>query len=476
MKDDGTEDWFLVVSFKTELLSEYACEKGLRHIPQILGRRFAFKKRKIVDNDIYGSAAEYESFKRIVSEHYKKSFPLIFGRIENANNRLISFAERLPRKERLNSISNAELNKIFSEYYDLYERCAGLIGIPAALEMALNDILKEKLKTELRYDDHITRFLSAVSVSEKPSSVYEEKKDLLMLAIKIKKSKKAQYCLDSRIKRHEQEYAWFGQTLFLGEPYDHDKIACSLKEALAGDPNAELRELRDHMMAERTACRNAQKKTSEELKKDVRLLQGLIHLRNHRLEQMNKGCYLGREIIKEIAKRINLSYDEIIYLMPEEINDALLCDAKISKAGLKSRINRYALITEDGDTKLYLGDEIDSLKEPDENASKTEIRGFSASKGKAIGPARIILDRSELHKVVKGDVLVTRLTTPDFVKAMELSAAIVTDIGGLTSHAAIVARELRKSCITGTKNATKILKTGNIVEVDADNGIVRKLR
>jgi pyruvate,water dikinase len=80
-----------------------------------------------------------------------------------------------------------------------------------------------------------------------------------------------------------------------------------------------------------------------------------------------------------------------------------------------------------------------------------------------------------MNKVQKGDILVTSMTTPDYVPAMERAAAFITDEGGLSCHAAIVAREMKKPCIIGTKIATKVLKDGDIVEVDANQGIVKKL-
>lgn len=67
------------------------------------------------------------------------------------------------------------------------------------------------------------------------------------------------------------------------------------------------------------------------------------------------------------------------------------------------------------------------------------------------------------------------MTTPDFVPAMQRAAAIVTDEGGILCHAAIIAREMRKPCVIGTKIATRVFKDGDLIEVDADKGIVRKL-
>ena len=90
----------------------------------------------------------------------------------------------------------------------------------------------------------------------------------------------------------------------------------------------------------------------------------------------------------------------------------------------------------------------------------------------ATGPSETCNDSRALEDVKKGDVLVTRMTTPDFVPAMMKTAAIVTDEGGMTSHAAIVSRELGVPCVVGTVHATKILKEGAMVTVDGSNGLV----
>ena len=76
----------------------------------------------------------------------------------------------------------------------------------------------------------------------------------------------------------------------------------------------------------------------------------------------------------------------------------------------------------------------------------------------------------------KGDILVAPTTGPEMMTAIQKASAIVTDEGGLMSHAAIVSRELKIPCIVGTKYATKILKDGDIIEVDANNGVVRKIK
>lgn len=83
---------------------------------------------------------------------------------------------------------------------------------------------------------------------------------------------------------------------------------------------------------------------------------------------------------------------------------------------------------------------------------------------------------ADFSKIKVGDVLVTSMTTPNMVPIMQKAAAFVTDEGGITCHAAIVAREMKKPCVIGTKIATKIFKDGDVVEVDATAGIVKKIQ
>jgi len=104
--------------------------------------------------------------------------------------------------------------------------------------------------------------------------------------------------------------------------------------------------------------------------------------------------------------------------------------------------------------------------------AKTILRGLPASPGFSTNKVRVLLDLDDLSKMQSGEILVTVMTTPDFVPAMRRASAIITDAGGLTSHAAIVSRELGVPAVIGTGDATRKLHDGMIVTVDATKGIV----
>jgi len=106
----------------------------------------------------------------------------------------------------------------------------------------------------------------------------------------------------------------------------------------------------------------------------------------------------------------------------------------------------------------------------------TLIKGQPAHKGIVKGKVRVVKNQFQMEQVEEGDIMVAPMTTPDFLPAMKKAAAFVTDEGGITCHAAIVAREMKKPCVIGTKIATKILKNGDTVEVDAEKGIITILK
>jgi phosphohistidine swiveling domain-containing protein len=178
---------------------------------------------------------------------------------------------------------------------------------------------------------------------------------------------------------------------------------------------------------------------------------------------------------KSIARIGNISEELAGVVLPEEM---LTIPAE---SVLEQRMKSYLLIDGKGD---FVGSLDDFSKENPQYVFPHEeitddihtIVGKTAYKGFLRGYARIVRKQSDMPKVLRGDILVAPMTTPDFLPAMDRAAAFVTDEGGITCHAAIVARELKKPCVIGTRIATQVLHDGDLVEVDADNGVVRILK
>lgn len=131
---------------------------------------------------------------------------------------------------------------------------------------------------------------------------------------------------------------------------------------------------------------------------------------------------------------------------------------------------------EDGEVFIVQSRPVTTMKEDTEVEPEIKapvlLAGVAASPGLASGPVKILKNASEIDRVRQGDILVTEMTTPDFVPAMKRAVAIVTDRGGRTAHAAIVSRELGIPCVVGTENATKKLKHKQVVTIDGGHGNV----
>ena len=112
------------------------------------------------------------------------------------------------------------------------------------------------------------------------------------------------------------------------------------------------------------------------------------------------------------------------------------------------------------------------LGEPEQQRGAVLVRGLGAAPGIADGSVRVIGELAGGGELLDGEVLVTHMTAPDWVPLMRKAAAIVTDSGGMTCHAAIVSRELGIPCVVGTAEATKVLRDGELVTVDAGEGVV----
>lgn len=169
-------------------------------------------------------------------------------------------------------------------------------------------------------------------------------------------------------------------------------------------------------------------------------------------------------------------------VLKDKTNAQVLSDYEIvALAAYCKKIEQYYNFPEDIEWatergKIYIiqARAVTTLEEKKTEAVKGTpiLEGYGASPGVASGTVKIIKDLSEIGKVQKGDILVTRMTSPDYVPAMEKSAAIVTDEGGITCHAAIVSRELGVPCIIATKTATQVLKDNMKITVDASHGKV----
>ncbi|MFH0857097.1 MAG: PEP-utilizing enzyme, partial [bacterium] len=204
-------------------------------------------------------------------------------------------------------------------------------------------------------------------------------------------------------------------------------------------------------------------------------------LKGLRKEAMFFGCYARDYLLNNVAEKLNIPLYLLRYAYHQEMEDVIL-NNEISEELLKERFKNHIYYYEEGSGKKILtGDDaqnfIKSLTWRKFKIDKKipEIKGMCASPGKAKGKVSVINVPSDMAKMQRGNILVSDATNPNLMPAIRKAAAIVTNVGGITCHAAIVSRELKIPCLIGAKFATKILHDGDMIEVDASNGIVIKL-
>lgn len=166
------------------------------------------------------------------------------------------------------------------------------------------------------------------------------------------------------------------------------------------------------------------------------------------------------------------------FIFPEEV-----WSDEISKSSIKQKIDERQTSFVMYHGKFHSGIDIDNFLDEqgivlsDQLVDKSikEIRGQIVQKGKVRGRVKIVSLLADVGKVKKGDILVATMTMPSYIVAMKKATAFVTDEGGTTCHAAIIAREMGKPCVIGTKIATQILSDGDEIEVDANKGTIKKI-
>ncbi len=190
-----------------------------------------------------------------------------------------------------------------------------------------------------------------------------------------------------------------------------------------------------------------------------------------------KAALFMKRFARQLSRQAKLPPYLLLSMTREELGRYLKNKIIPSEKELRSRYANSVLIFHKGKRFLLSGEEaikVESLITKPKLKIKL-IKGVSACRGVVRGRVRVIFDPLKVKDYQEGSILVTGMTRPEYLHLIKKSAAIITDAGGMLSHAAITARELKIPTIVGTEIATKVLKNGDMVEVDADKGIVKIL-
>lgn len=476
-----------------------------------IGLKNKFKELMVTyENNICGLFCMKDEFDAISKETVKKitenpSWGQIYidKLIEKAAG-LVDITEEL-REKNLKKLSNKELYKIYDDYYSYYEELHHFHWIQTVLDFGdslfskfLMNYLEERIKESKNKKYPLGEVFSTMTTPLRESKIGKEYKDLIEIFKYIHNNPKINKYfketetriivndlvgldkkLDKMIADHAYKYGWIGYVVTgpcWGKDYFIDLLASFSRQG--NDSDKLLKDLEEGQ-------KNTEKKQKEfekifnidEKHKDVfKVARGIVFTKGERKDSMFFSYSVIENLFKEIGRRYYLSVRQVRYMYPNEFKKLLL-ENKVSAEELNERFkfSVYCSVGDYDDDKILTGDMakkfLDTLSIIKEDITDVKIlNGDCASPGRAKSEVTIVNVSADIENMKEGNILVSVATNPDLVPAIKKASAIVTDAGGITCHAAIISRELNIPCVVGTKIATKVLKNGYVIDVDATHG------
>lgn len=416
---------------------------------------------------------------------------------------LVSLMEEIS-KSNLAEKSNNELADYFEEFRKRYMDMYLWGWVPNAAEGLRNvfsKYLEERLRSYTKDDSKFSEYLSILTLSTKPMLREDEQIGLLNLVkfIKsdlrlneifssndsssiIKELKQNNIFLFDKIERHRKEFAWI-LFKYEGPEWDLRYLIDLIKEELGSnyDVDEKIRQIIENKkdISRKQTQYAKDLGLSDEDNRLFRIARELMALKEDQKDNLFKVYFFLDKLVKESSTRLFLSDKQFRHMIHQEIVSSLKGQRDVDSNLLNSRIKHCLMTLREGEPiMLYVGNEADTLSKIEfpKLPEVDQFKGQCACPGIARGKAIIVQETKDMYKMESGAILVTTRTNPNLLPAMRKAAAIAADIGGVGSHAAIVSRELNIPCVVGLENASMILKDGDLVEVDANTGIVRKIK
>lgn len=391
--------------------------------------------------------------------------------------KLVKQTSRL-QKLNLRQLDDSGVEHLLQNFYKHYLNLMPFIVVPHSIER----YFENQIKSSVSNPKDLEILLSPVSQE------LDELEGVMAIVSHYKNhGGDDKYC--RLLQEHADNYCWLNMWDIGEVPLGVDYFDKSIKETAETikEPLKELERLKKAELNQRISLETTLKKlkATRTLRDHVYLLQKYIYLRTYRKNAISRSHYNIKPLLEEIAFRLEIDTNLLLRLTYKEVLQVLKdkSDRDYYLNIAKKRESGWAVLMLEGKTEVISGmrDVVEAIERysiiPAPLVNQQDIiTGRTAQQGFVTGTAKIIQNIGELSKIEIGDILVTKMTTPDFVVAMRKCSGIVTDEGGVTCHAAIVSRELGVPCIVGTKTATTRIQDGYILELNATRGFVRVIR
>ncbi len=359
-------------------------------------------------------------------------------------------------------ISDKELGLLWKNFYDLYIKFWVSGSIPELANYGSIGYLTKQLKSYITNEQELHDALEVLTAPTRLSFYQEEEIDL---------------AISDNFEKHQAQYFWLKNSYAGTQVLPIEFFAERKKEI-----NPEIAKLVEQKISQTIIRKQELQKQynfSEEVMGVAKAISDGIGWQDERKKHIFIVLHFIDILIDEVAERFGYDKNELHNLWHNQIADII--DGKDLHSEIAKRADGF------GVHFFHECEELTSQEVVDlwalygtekKSASISEVKGTVASKGNGgavRGRVHILLDPMKAESFQDGEVLVAPMTSPEYAFAMKKSCAVVTDTGGLTSHAAIVSRELNIPCIVGCKTATTIFKDGDMIEVNPQNGVVKKV-
>ncbi len=473
--------WFKVVRRENTPLWESLIQAGGALSDKTIEFDNPMRDLYALDYDKYADEDNFETLKDQFIEKCKKDSQFLtkfFSNLDKESEEFDLFVQKVS-KTAWEKVTDTELSESYNQFVNHSLRVLTFLWPPLAPEEwiveKISGEVAQKIDPIKDYELHHST-LQLLLKSPVPSLMQKRDDAIAELAARIGSVDKISK-FKQEIESVHQTYAWINDHSLRFEYETKEHFDATLITALEGDPVTKWEQLLAEKEEELKSREEVVKKMAlpPEIMDYVYQASHLAHWRFLRVEKPTEAAYYLQGMFREICKRFN--FDNILLCYYWEI--ANLFDGKtLNREKIAERKNGYGLLI--AEDKIYDLNKEDRVVVKNEIESKIElgkiVKGNVACRGFVKGRVRVLHSAKDLATFENKEILVTAMTTPEYVPVMKMASAIVTDEGGISCHAAIVSRELKVPCVIGTKNATKILKTGDMVEVDANQGVVRVIK
>lgn len=466
-------------------LSSYNGPGFVRDFPKMGGGKFISKAiyvmenqmcRYIFNNSEFEKTANFTADSLINDDKWRLG---IYKKIDFYTKRYFRTGENL-RKLNLSSLSNNKLAQIINEIIPLqhYHQVYSILvnGVILDGRNHLSNKIRNEVKSSLGNSKKFEDYWSLLTLVSKMSLRQKKDYEIALIAKKSKNMGKEQ--AKKRLIKLYEKYCWLDYNN-LGPITSFMTFENELKDAIKNNIHLSL-------PLQLKNIKTKQEKLMKELHFNkrlrflVNLSQYVIWQKGFRKDMQYHGFYCYENFFRELARRNGIGdWQAFGFLFPWEVEDFLI--EKIpSISELNERRKFSCFIVTKDKLDLKIGKEArkfaKNLNLLEDFFHLKETKGQCAYIGKVRGYVKIVQIPSDISKMNKGDILISQATSPDLLPAMKLAGAIVTNTGGLICHAAITSRELKLPCVVGTGNATLIFRDGDLVEVDANKGVIKKIK